>query len=83
MNPPTSVSLPVDPLITTSAAPGAPAGVSHVMVVAEAWEPGNGTLTPTLKIRRHIIEERYRSLLQRQHATSIVFEADLDSPRRR
>jgi long-chain acyl-CoA synthetase len=34
--------------------------VSHLMVTKERWTPENGLLTPTLKIKRKLIEKRYQ-----------------------
>ncbi|WP_376691495.1 AMP-binding protein [Wenzhouxiangella sp. EGI_FJ10409] len=47
--------------------------LSSLIVVAEAWEVDNGMLTPTLKIKRDVIEARYVSLAE-QAAPGIVFE---------
>ena len=34
--------------------------LKRVLVVAEEFTAKNGTLTPTLKLRRKVVEERYR-----------------------
>lgn len=38
--------------------------LDFIAVVNEAWTVKNGFLTPTLKIKRHVIEERYESRLE-------------------
>jgi long-chain acyl-CoA synthetase len=41
----------------------------HMIVIAEGpWTVGNGLLTPTLKLRRGVVEERYRSLVEKWEA---------------
>ncbi len=37
--------------------------LAHLLVLSDAWTPENGLLTPTLKIRRHKLEAKYKSLL--------------------
>lgn len=38
--------------------------LDFLVVVSQAWTMENGFLTPTMKIRRNIIEERYQPLLE-------------------
>lgn len=47
--------------------------IARIVVVREAWTIDNGLLTPTLKIRRAEIEERYTRLL-RTAAGTVAFE---------
>ena len=35
--------------------------IGYFVVVPESWQPTNGFLTPTLKIKRHVIEKEYGS----------------------
>jgi long-chain acyl-CoA synthetase len=37
--------------------------ISHVLIVNDEWTPDNGVLTPTMKIRRHSLEQRYSNLI--------------------
>ena len=39
--------------------------LSSLLVVSETWEVDNGMLTPTLKIKRDVIEARYAGLIER------------------
>ncbi len=39
--------------------------LGHVVVVANPWTTENGLLTPTMKVRRGAVEERYESQIQR------------------
>ncbi|MCE2596596.1 AMP-binding protein [Motilimonas cestriensis] len=36
--------------------------LAHLLILSDAWTPENGLLTPTLKIRRHKLEAKYKSL---------------------
>jgi long-chain acyl-CoA synthetase len=36
-------------------------------LIGDEWTIANGTLTPTLKVKRRVIEERYRSLIERMY----------------
>ncbi len=37
--------------------------VSHFVLVREPWTPNNGCMTPTMKIRRNVLEARYAELV--------------------
>jgi long-chain acyl-CoA synthetase len=37
--------------------------VSHFVLVREPWTPNNGCMTPTMKIRRNVLEARYADLV--------------------
>jgi long-chain acyl-CoA synthetase len=40
-----------------------PERISRFRLVADEWSPSTGELSPTLKLRRHFISEKYRNLL--------------------
>jgi long-subunit acyl-CoA synthetase (AMP-forming) len=42
--------------------------LKHVLLVPEEFSADNGALTPTLKLRRRIIEERYRKQIDELYA---------------
>ncbi|AKS41856.1 AMP-dependent synthetase [Wenzhouxiangella marina] len=50
--------------------------LGQLIVIKDSWEPENGMLTPTLKLKRQAIEARYGALLDRSKSP-VVFEQDL------
>lgn len=42
--------------------------LKRVILVADEFSPDNGALTPTLKLRRRVVEERYRSQIEEVYA---------------
>jgi long-subunit acyl-CoA synthetase (AMP-forming) len=50
--------------------------ISTIVVVKEAWSVENGCLTPTLKVKRNIVNQNYQNHLEGWHTASetIVFE---------
>jgi len=42
--------------------------LKRVMLVADEFTPDNGSLTPTMKLKRKVIEERYRSQIDELYA---------------
>lgn len=42
-----------------------------IVIVKESWTPDNGLLTPTLKIRRHLLEGRYQETIQQERSEKI------------
>jgi len=42
--------------------------LKRVLVVADEFTPDNGIMTPTLKLRRRVIEERYRRQIDELYA---------------
>jgi long-subunit acyl-CoA synthetase (AMP-forming) len=49
--------------------------LSHVVVAADEWSIENKLLTPTMKIKRDQLEERYAAELSRLGADRIVWRA--------
>ncbi len=50
------------------------ARLDAMVVVDDSWSVENGLLTPTLKIKRHLIESKYHDLIQREHGQSVVWQ---------
>ena len=50
--------------------------ISTIVITREAWDVENGLLTPTLKVKRNKLYDRYRDLLMAWHEApdSVVFE---------
>jgi len=51
--------------------------ISRVFVIKDIWSPENGMLTPTLKIKRNLVEDRYAELSEkyRDSKDKVVWEA--------
>lgn len=50
------------------------AKLGHIVVLSEPWTVENALLTPTLKVRRHELEEQFSSLCHQEFNEPIVFE---------
>ncbi|MEM9453772.1 MAG: AMP-binding protein [Myxococcota bacterium] len=50
--------------------------LDRIIVIDQPWTPGNGLLTPTLKIKRHLVEAKYQALIARDDEARVEFEAD-------
>lgn len=51
--------------------------ISRVFVIKDIWSPENGMLTPTLKIKRNLVEDRYAELSEkyRDSKDKVVWES--------
>jgi long-subunit acyl-CoA synthetase (AMP-forming) len=48
--------------------------LSNLVVVKDEWTTENGLLTPTLKLKRAELEDRYRDLIGTEFSDRIVWE---------
>jgi long-chain acyl-CoA synthetase len=48
--------------------------MSHIVVVDDEWTTENGLLTPTLKVKRDVLEERYGPLISKPHGSQVAWE---------
>ena len=44
-----------------------------LVVVSEPWTAENGLLTPTLKIKRSVVEEKYQPVIERGYKEQVSF----------
>lgn len=52
------------------------ARLSHILLVTDEWNTDNGLITPTMKIRRPQLEEKYRPLIEKHRTNkenSVIF----------
>ncbi|MCA6064981.1 AMP-binding protein [Thalassolituus marinus] len=48
------------------------ARLDSLIVINDSWSVENGLLTPTLKIKRHLIEGKYQDVIQQNHTQAVV-----------
>ncbi|MCW8108234.1 AMP-binding protein [Alteromonas ponticola] len=46
--------------------------VSNILIMQNEWSIGNGLLTPTLKVKRHILESRFDTIIQARYPSKIA-----------
>jgi long-subunit acyl-CoA synthetase (AMP-forming) len=47
--------------------------LDRIIIFKEEWSIENDLLTPTLKVKRHIIEEKFKSIILAIHTKDIVW----------
>ena len=47
--------------------------LDRLVVMKEQWTEKNNLLTPTLKIKRHVLEERFDDIINREMKDKVVF----------
>ncbi|MFK8029073.1 MAG: AMP-binding protein [Gammaproteobacteria bacterium] len=50
------------------------ARISRVVVIKDAWTPENGMLTPTQKIKRHVVEKKFAPITSAETGPGVEFE---------
>ncbi len=51
--------------------------LSHIVVAKEPWTIGNGLLTPSMKIKRNLVEKKYADLIAKPRTGDVVLEAKI------
>lgn len=51
--------------------------IGAMVVVKESWTPENGILTPTLKIKRHVLHELYNEKVDELKGNQVIWEEEL------
>lgn len=77
-----TITAEIDALLTgVNAALDPHEHLAFAVVVAEPWTVENGFLTPTIKIRRNVIERRYEREVERWFATGqrVIWEATAEA----
>ena len=49
--------------------------LAHIIVVNDEWTTENGLLTPTLKVKRDVLEEKYCDLISVDYESQVVWES--------
>ena len=48
--------------------------LDRIIVFLQEWSIENGLLTPTLKVKRHVIEERFLSVIQGTYSEKVIWQ---------
>ena len=48
--------------------------MSNMVIVDDEWTTENGLLTPTLKVKRDVLEQRYKDLISQKFGAKIAWE---------
>jgi long-subunit acyl-CoA synthetase (AMP-forming) len=49
--------------------------MSNIVIVDNEWTIENDLLTPTLKLKRNVLEDKYSQLISRQFSEPIAWES--------
>jgi len=53
--------------------------LDYILVCSDVWDIDNGLLTPTLKIKRNAIEQKYMQLINGELLGDIIWESEITS----
>lgn len=51
--------------------------LDYLLICTEAWNVENNLLTPSMKIKRNVIEAKYNALTTKELSTSVIYEEDV------
>ncbi len=47
--------------------------LDHVVVLKDEWTIDNNLLTPTLKVKRHVLEEQFSDVIAKEYSQKVIF----------